>query len=1333
MKRYCIFAACLLAWLTAHAGRDFHFSIGELSDNRFQAICEDRSGFIWIGTENGLNRFDGYSFYQFTHQDNDSLSLVSNYVRSLTVDNDGTLWVGTSRGIQFLSNGETAFNTVKLPRNRTPYIVQLEQFRDGTIWAATSGRGIYLISPNNPYEGRQFEYSGDSPLPLNVVRAILEDMEGTVWIGTPEGVVLYRPSDQTLSVFQPDVIDGEITGLTMDPHGDVYITTNRHLYKWKRSNFSLVRLTDSDGIWEITHSYMDREGNLAICVRGEGLLKITREMLADNENFDYDRYLEDLDVSVIYKDRSGNKWIGCFLSDLILSSESNNLFGHWNFQDYSEPVQGTVTAMTTDSEGNLLLGYNNKGLTCLDSHGRVVFNERYSSYADCLFRDSRDQIWVGLSSGGMSRLNPRTHRLEMMVTCSSSVPAIAEDSQGRIYFAELGNGFSRYDPNDQTVSLFSDFGSESSESARLSNMWIHSMKVAGSNLWIGHDNGVECFDLNTSSFIDIPKLKEGSGSAGCYAIVVDNMNRVWMGTTRGLMMYDPKSDVFRRFTKDNGLTGNDIRGMEMDVDGTVWLTTINGLNRVDMNTLEIRSYYSDDNTFNRISAFDSQSGRVYFGNNFGITYFNPNALESGTAINPVILTGFYQSGKNVNSYTTPGRTPKTYLPLNMMHVSDFRMKYRDDSFTMEFSTLNYGDEGKIIYEYTFSDPLKEEWNSGLAGINRISFVHLKPGRHKLYVRARLNELTSEPTLYTIRIDSPWYASFGAICVYLILFVGILTGVFLFLKKKREQEVSDTKLDAFINVAHEICAPMSMVISPLEELIQDDTLPQESMNRLKQIHRSSTRILSLVNQLLDIRKFDEGRMELHYAETDIVGFLLGSFELYTQTAEHRNISFTFTHPMTEQNVWIDRDCIDKVMMNLLSNAFKYTPDDGAIDVSIMTGSDESERGPLHDYVQVSVSDTGIGFDPALVDKLFNRFYRVENELTQTTLGMGIGLNYSKILVDMHHGTIFASSRADTQQGSVFSFRLPLGHSHLKPEEIVEPDQAERLQLTRERKSIDDYTPSTVKPSKNPIKVLVVDDDDQMLEYLADNLRQSYRVITCRNGQEGLKTAIALQPHLIITDVVMPEMDGIQLVKALKGNSEVSHIPVIMLSGKNKLQDRMEGIDTGADHYLSKPFYMSELKSIMSNLINNRLIVKGKYSGKQEQKDHVNKVHFLSSDEVLMKRIMEVVNKNLSNSSFNIESIVDEVGISRTQLHRKLKELTGFSAAKFVQNLRMQQAAELLKEGKANIAEIAYSVGFASQSHFATTFKQYYGLTPSEYLRQYNEENGSDSGIIQDQRQ
>jgi DNA-binding response OmpR family regulator len=504
------------------------------------------------------------------------------------------------------------------------------------------------------------------------------------------------------------------------------------------------------------------------------------------------------------------------------------------------------------------------------------------------------------------------------------------------------------------------------------------------------------------------------------------------------------------------------------------------------------------------------------------------------------------------------------------------------------------------------------------------------------------------------------------------------------------------------------------------MLATENVPDEIQSNLRQMHKSSTRILSLINQLLDMRKYDEGQMQLHFAKTDLINFLMGPFELYTQTAEKRNINFEFNHQMEEQPVWIDRDSIDKVMMNLLSNAFKYSPDDGTIEISVEVGTDDREKGPLHNYVQVSVSDTGIGLNKDDINRVFQRFYRSNNKMTSTTMGMGIGLNYSQMLIRMHGGTIWAENRTDGQTGSVFSFRLPLGNNHIPQEDIIDSDQIARPQLERGRVSLDLDDTDESKQSKGTVKVLVVDDDDSMLDYLSDSLKHNYKVITARNGKEGLKLAVSQMPDLIITDVVMPEMDGIQLVKALKGNSLVSHIPIIMLSGKNKLQDRMLGLDTGADSYLPKPFYMSELKSLMSNLINNRLIVKGKFSGQQEQAEKVEQIQFESSDELFMKRVMAIVNKNLSNSDFNISQMVDEVGMSRTQLHRKLKELTGFSAARFMQNIRMQQAMKLLKEKKVNVSQIAYSVGFSSQTHFSTTFKQYYGVSPTEYIRQLEAE-------------
>ena len=1316
------FVAGLFLFNSLIAQRTYRFSIGQVSDNRFHAICEDMAGFIWIGTENGLNRYDGYNFYQFYHDDDDSLSLMSNYVRSLYSDKDGTLWIGTNRGIQYLKPSEKSFHTVPFPGSRSPYIQKISQFSDGKIWIAAQGSGVYWIDPKNPDKVNSAVSINTYSQTQSAFRTLMEDQDGIIWLGTPDGVLLYDPKTDKITEFQREMINRNITGINSDHDGNVYITTNNHLFMWRPARRTLTRLTPDEGIWEITHSFMDKDG-LKISIRGKGLLALNESRKLEKVELKLSEgSLEKLDVSAYYKDKAGNTWIGCFLSDFILASKDRNEFDYWKFADFQENVAGTVTSMVTDTEGRLWIGYNNNGLTCMSSDGQVLRESKGTPYISCLFRDSQDRIWAGYPNGGIALLNTNTGDLRTVTVSGNSqnVSSIAQDIQGRIYYSELGNGFSRIDPDVMKPEPYTAFAKTGRNGQWLTNDWIHIILVDSLNrLWAGHDNGVDCFDINSNMFVSFRKLAAAIGTSGCTCILEESNGVMWFGTTtKGIIVFNTIDGETRWINALNGLSSNDVRGMIRDEDGCIWVSTSSGLNRINpYDDYEVSRFYTEERSFNRVSAFSEADDRAYFASNMGITAFCPYRIITGSKVNKVVMTGFYLNGQRITSESMSGGKRICNEPLNM--AEQFRLAYRDNSFTLEFSTLNYGDEMSLIYEYSLNTD-KREWTSNPVGVNRFTFSKLGFGRYMLSVRARLNDIVSEPRTYIIKIEAPWYLTSVAVGIYLVIFMAIIMVIFRFRRNSRKREMDEAKFQSFINVAHEICAPMTMVISPLEDMMRDESLPAEIQPSLRQMHKSSTRILSLINQLLDLRKYDEGQMQLHFAETDLINFLMGPFELYTQTAERRNINFRFNHTMAEQPVWIDRDSIDKVMMNLLSNAFKYTPDDGTIEIGVEVGTDDHVDGPLRNYVEVSISDTGIGLDEDDINRIFQRFYRASNTVSSVSMGMGIGLNYSQILVNLHHGTIKAENRKDGQKGSVFSFRLPLGNSHIAPEDMVEPDQVVRQQLERSRASMDFDEPEELKQAKGSIKVLVVDDDDSMLAYLSDSLRHNYKIITARNGKEGLKLAVSQIPDLIITDVVMPEMDGIQLVKALKGNSLVSHIPVIMLSGKNKLQDRMLGIETGADSYLPKPFYLSELKLVMSNLIKNRLIVKGKFSGQQEQTEKVEAVQFESSDELFMKRVMAIVNKNISNSEFNISQMVDEVGMSRTQLHRKLKELTGFSASRFVQNIRMQQAMKLLKEKKVNVSQIAYSVGFASQTHFSTTFKQFYGVSPTEYIHQIEAE-------------
>jgi len=420
-------------------------------------------------------------------------------------------------------------------------------------------------------------------------------------------------------------------------------------------------------------------------------------------------------------------------------------------------------------------------------------------------------------------------------------------------------------------------------------------------------------------------------------------------------------------------------------------------------------------------------------------------------------------------------------------------------------------------------------------------------------------------------------------------------------------------------------------------------------------------------------------------------------------------------MEELNVWIDCDHIDKVMMNLLSNAFKFTPDKGEIQIELTMGTEESTDGPLHHYVEVSVLDTGMGLNEKETKRIFDRFYR-SRSVSSFIPGTGIGLHLCRVLIENHHGTISAENRID-KEGSRFTFRLPLEKNYLKKEEILEENPKHRIVLEQatEVNSVE-MKEKKKHHNKTGYKILIIDDDKEILDYLKIELSANYKVVSCNNGKEGMQLALSQDPNLIISDIMMPEMDGYTFVKLLKSNANISHIPVILLSAKNALQDRMEGLDKGADAYLSKPFHMDELNTLIRNLIENRMRLIGKFSGQQDQEDKVEKVEMQSSDEALMERIMNVVNANISNSDFNIEQLAKEVGLSRTHLFRKLKELTGISASEFIRNIRFKQASLLLKEKRMNISQIAYAVGFSNQTHFSTSFKKFYGVSPSEYIQQ-----------------
>ena len=609
-----------------------------------------------------------------------------------------------------------------------------------------------------------------------------------------------------------------------------------------------------------------------------------------------------------------------------------------------------------------------------------------------------------------------------------------------------------------------------------------------------------------------------------------------------------------------------------------------------------------------------------------------------------------------------------------------------------------------MLEYRVNDG---NWIHNAEGKNEITLGHLQPGTYHIDARAQQAGEYSPVKQVTITIRAPWYRSTLAYIIYLLVALGVLAWVLIGMNRRANRQLNEEKMKFLINATHDIRSPLTIIIAALKKLKEQlPTLGGEkpsgrssgkgAAGALDTIDRNAHRILDLVNQILDVRKIDKQQMHLHCQATEIVSFVSAVCKMFDFNAQERNIKFQFLHDGIDRlEAWVDPTQFDKVITNLLSNAFKYSYDEGEITVRLST---DAERKSF----SLAVSDNGVGLDGDSLKHIFDRFYQGSNSRRMNIDGTGIGLNLCKMIIDMHHGTISAKNRTGGQ-GSEFVITLPLGNSHLKPEEMET-----KVESTNVRTVV-------AKPQSGTThhRVLIVDDDQEIGNFISSELGHYYRFTVCSNGKEALKELLQNEYDLVVSDVMMPEMDGFTMLRMIKTNMNLSHLPVVMLTSKDDVANRLEGLERGADAFLAKPFDMKELHLTIENLIQGRRHLKGKFSGAQQQTDKLEQPEVKGNDELLMERIMKVVNKNLADSDFNVEMLCHEVGISRTQLHRKMKELTGLSTSEFIRNIRLEQAARLLKEQKVNITQVAYTVGFSNLAHFSTIFRRHFGVSPSEY--------------------
>jgi signal transduction histidine kinase/ligand-binding sensor domain-containing protein/DNA-binding response OmpR family regulator len=1316
----------------------------ELPSSMVNRIYQDNRGYIWIATENGICRYDGSKFTTYKYNKDKINVIKNNFAEAFYGDEQGHLFVGYLNGLQQYDFATDTYHnvTMKLKGGNivTAHVTCFCRINQNDLLIGTAGHGIFLLKlRGNNYQADQQQY----PILSFFINCIFKDHAHNLWISTiNRGVFRINKRQCKQYFFNKKSAVRNISAICESKNKRLYVgalDNGLFQYNSQKDQFELISQTKDLPIKDLC---VTRSNKIIIGTDGKGiktLLPSSNNLINEGYNipqFDFSKSK----VHSIIEDKTGNLWMGVFQKGVLLQPTIKNAFQYFGYKSSTKNIIGSccVMSLCKDRQGTLWIGTDNDGLYGIDSHGKLKvhfapsINNHIPHTIMSVFEDSNGNLWIGSFMEGLMRMNKKDGictPIKLMnkgLEPAISIYSIVEDSQKNLWIGSMGTGLFQINlNNNKTVSFSGGSGLRYNEQLNdLHNGWINTLMITKDNkLYIGTYDGIGCLDLKTKSFVSTYKRNRLLPGAAIFTTYEDFKGNIWIGTSDGLMCIDHNSHKITSYNTHNGLPSNTIYGIKGN-NRILWISTNYGISQFDFSKKKFTNFYANDglqeNEFSRNAAISDTSGMIYFGGVNGVTYFNPNQINIPIKKLNIYITDFYIHDAAIHKGTKSG----IYDIINtaVTDAQTFHLSHNDNSFSIEFSTMEFNNPERITYMYSLNE---EKWVTLQPGTNRVSFSNLSPGKYHFKIKAKDYEVYSNIKEITIIISPPWYLTIWAKLVYILLL--FLIAYFIMqeikrrynirqqlLKEVHEKEINEAKLQFFINISHEIRTPMTLIISPLERLLATDN-DDERRRSYRIIYRNANRILNLVNQLMDIRKIDKGQMIMKFKKTEIIGFVKDILAVFEYEANKKQIKFTLHTDLNDLQAYIDPKNFDKIIMNLLSNAFKFTPKKGAIDIYIQNGKSEN-----NEFYEITISDNGIAIDNDKLKRIFERFYQINNSQNNSNVGTGIGLHLTQSLVELHHGSIYAVNNED-QKGCRFIVRMPLGDSFFKPEEM-DKDNQNTYKISKEigyNTDSSDENDMTISQAKNKHRILIVEDDEEIRKYLCSELSSEWHMSSCTNGKEALSIILKKAPDLVVSDIMMPEMDGMTLCRKIKQNININHIPVILLTAKTREEDNIEGLSIGADSYITKPFNIAILKKTITNLIKNRETLKNSFSGMQYQEENINKIQIKSPDEKLLERIMKAINKNIGDTEFNVESLAEEVGISRVHLHRKLKELTNQTTRDFIRNIRLQEAASIIKGKNQNITEVSRAVGFVNVTYFSTAFKELYGITPSKYAEKYSD--------------
>ena len=1306
-----------------------------ISSNYVRDIAQDKSGFLWMATDYGLNRFDGKNIKtflkeenntqqqinsndickiavdtlrnwvwianyreginvfdclteeirSFVHQTGNDASLVSNIINDIQMAADGSVWIATDKGVdQYLPDTQEFihYNSHTVPHFPTGRVKCIAVGDDGLLYIGFIHNGFSLFNPTDRTIKNYTHADNDrNSLPHNIVHDIYVETPSRIWMATDAGVSLFNPfkeqfiNTKDLKEIHPSMRQS-VWSIYKSSDGQFWIGTSSDLCYFHAHEADAILAGQQD----VRHTFI-------------------RDLLYGIQN---------PSVYCTFEDSFHNIWIGSNGAGCSFISSKPSRFHHWRIELIPGVTNGLndkeIQTICIDRHNNIWMGTDGGGINVnVQGANRIRYMPQSdlpilcNAYQTSLV-DSNGDIWFGCYNG-INIYRSGQARWEIIRSClpTSLVKALYEDSRHRVWIAS-DNGIETYRLSDGKQEVI-DVGEEH-PATHTCKCFVES---TDKTIWMGTEyQGIYRYNPDSRQMeqIDHPQL----ATSTVHQLFKDSKNRIWAATSDGLFLMTGEFPCqITRYSVKDGMASNAIKAIAEDYWGNIWISTQVGISSFVEEGQRFNNYdYRDGALYGNYmphSVARAADGTIYFGSINGVCYFNPADMTSPIQLPPVRFTDFSVHSKKLEQ-------KDTHIPIGKQ---DIALSYQEDIFTVSFNILDKSLQDRVEYAYQM-EGLNNEWiNIGTQ--NQVSFRNIPFKTYKLHVKARYHNQQWQPaySTLTIRIIPPFWLTIWAKLTYILAFVGILIAIFRSYKRrlilqstlalekektKKQQELNEERLIFYTNITHELRTPLTLILGPLEDLESDPDIQEKHHKKISLIHKSTIRLLNLVTQILEFRKTETQNKRLCVREEDMAAVIQEIGMRYVEISKKKGIAYHVRIETESTTVLLDKEVIRMIADNLLSNAFKYTHE-GSISLTLRTRTiDQIE------YTEFEVADTGIGIEESALSHIFERYYR--SSPRQTASGVGIGLALVKNLVQLHEGIIEVKSQPGI--GSQFCVRL-----------VTHNNYPNAIHITQSPKEMDD-------PHINRCIILLVEDDVDIRNYMAEALMESYEVVVADDGEQAFQKAQEVIPDVIISDVMMPVMDGIRLCKLVKSTLSTSHIPVILLTAKDSLQDKEAGYDAGADSYVTKPFSVSLLKSRISNLLAARKKMASQLQTTMPLKRSIMLASHDKANQEFLGRLTTLIEQQLADEKIDMTTVAQHFSMSYSSLYRKVKAITGTSAGEFVRKVRIQKAEQLLLSGQYNISEITHLVGLNSVSHFRECFKEEYGLSPSEYLRKLKE-NGS----------